>query len=222
MKKVNKKRLALAMLTALAAACSDDGGGNNDGDNGSNGAGTNGGNGVANNAANDGEDAGKPQPGLGPKDVTAQQCGAQADGTPLDTSAKDGCFYFYCYQTEETLREQASPGGGCASDTDVAIQCEGRSVRTISDCARQESGVLAEKGEAAYGEAVAACARRDEMLAEFSDSCLACNVTSSVCAARRCLIECVTGDSQLCDKCREDNDCTPAFYTCAGLPDPNK
>lgn len=219
MKTANKNWLALMILAALSGACGDSGSGNNDGD-GSNGGGNNG----DNSGGNNGEvDAGMtPMGDLGPDDVTPQQCGAQADGTPLDTSKGGGCFYFYCYQTEQSLLAEAKDGGGCASATDVAIQCEGLSVRTVSDCARENSAVLAGNGEEAYRKAVTECARGYQELAEFSDSCLGCNVDSSVCAARRCLIECVTGDSQLCDKCREDNKCTPEFYDCAGLPNPNK
>jgi len=207
--------LVSAIVATLASACGDSGG-SNDGD------GTNGnGNGATNNGAVDAAvDSATPPSGLGPDDVTAKQCGAQADGTPLDTSKKDGCYYFYCYQTKESLLAQSNAKGACANAADVAVQCLGQSVRTVSDCAREKAGVLAVDGEAKFAEAVTTCARNDTKLAAFSNACLACNVDSSVCAARKCLIECVTGDSQRCDQCREENKCTPDFYTCAGLPNP--
>jgi len=150
-------------------------------------------------------------------------CGAQADGTPRDTSAMGGCYYFYCEETKESLLEKSTKGGQCANATDVGIQCEGQSVRTVSECARMKSGTLI-SGTKAFTDAVTECARGEDsqLSKEFSDGCLECNVQSSLCAAQKCLAECVQGDSVLCDTCREKNKCTPDFYTCAGLPDPNK
>jgi len=153
---------------------------------------------------------------------TKDKCGAQPNGKPGDSSSAGGCYYFYCYQTKETLLSEATPNGACANATDTAIQCEGTSVLTVSRCARARAGTLAVDGAEAFRTAVTECAREDEKLAAFSDACLACNVESSVCAAEKCLADCVTGDSIGCDVCREKNGCTPDFYTCAGLPDPNK
>lgn len=153
---------------------------------------------------------------------TKDKCGAQPNGKPGDSSSAGGCYYFYCYQTKETLLSEATQGGACANAIDTAVQCEGTSVRTVSQCARTRAGKFAEGGAELFRTAVTDCARDDEALKDFSDACLACNVESSVCAAQKCLLECVTGDTPGCDKCREDNGCTPDFYACAGLPDPNK
>ena len=108
MKTVTKNWLACAVLAALSGACGDSGGENNDGDDTNTGGNDNGGNNTV-------SDAGQPPKDLGPEDVEPSECGALPDGTPLDTSSKGGCFYFYCYQTEDSLRAQSTAGGGCAS-----------------------------------------------------------------------------------------------------------
>jgi hypothetical protein len=211
MKTVKKHWLTFAILATLVGACGDSGGGNNDGDN------------TGGGTTTDGKDAGATDAGgtTGTGELPkASECGAQAAGKPTDSSAAGGCYYFYCYQTEESLLSEATQGGKCANAKDVAIQCEGESVTTVAKCARDNAAVLADQKEGAFAEAVRACARRNAKLAEFSDGCLDCNVESAVCAARECIFECVSGDSVNCDKCRQTKKCTPDFYTCAGLPDP--
>jgi len=208
MTRVRNTWLTLTVLAAMTTACGESGG-NNDGmavlpDSGADK--------PDSSATAGGNDA--MTPGVLPD---ASECGAREDGTPLDTSALGGCYYFGCYQTEETLRAQATEGG-CANDIDVAITCEGESVRTVAECAR-ENGIALAGGDTA---GVVACARKNKKLEKLSDACLNCNVQSSYCAAQKCLAVCVMGDSIACDDCRERNGCTPEFYVCAGLPDPNK
>lgn len=152
--------------------------------------------------------------------VPPSECGADASGKPKDTSAQGGCYYFYCYTNLAGLKASAKPGGACAGDKDLAIQCEGESVRSVSQCARQNA-ILAGFPDM-FRKAVSDCARKVPKLAEMSDACLACNVESSVCAAGACVGDCVAGDSKACDMCREKNGCTPKFYECGGLPDPMK
>jgi hypothetical protein len=152
--------------------------------------------------------------------VDPSMCGADAAGKPLDTKAMGGCYYFYCYTNEAGLKSAVSPGAACAADKDVAIQCEGESVRTVSQCARQNAALVAFPDQ--FRTAVNDCARKNAKLAEFSDSCLKCNVDSAVCAAAECVTQCIAGDSPGCDDCRESKGCTPAFYACGGLPDPMK
>ncbi len=166
-----------------------------------------------------GKDAGSTTGATGLPD--ASKCGAQANGAPLDTSAMGGCYYFYCYQTKETLLSEATQGGKCANEKDAAIQCEGESVRTVADCARSEAATIA-LGIASFKTAVKKCVRKNAKLSDLSEGCLDCNVESSACAATSCLADCVSGDSVKCDQCRETNKCTPKFYECAGLPDPKK
>lgn len=146
----------------------------------------------------------------------ASECGAQANGLPLDSTAAGGCYYFYCYQTEDSLLAASTQGGACANATDVAIQCEGTSVREVAECSRQRSFELV----AGQKQPVVDCVRKNAALAEFSDACLDCNIESARCAALNCLMVCINGDSPECDQCRQNNGCTPDFYACAGLPDP--
>ena len=52
-------------------------------------------------------------------------------------------------------------------------------------------------------------------------NCMDCYIESALCAREFCLGDCLAGDNPTCDACREDNGCTPGFYACGGLPDPN-
>jgi len=251
MKAVKNNWLAFAIMAALAGGCGDTaasndgdntGGGNGataGTNNGGTGSGTTGGNAGGNTGdtggtntggtggtdnggtagANTGAGDGDGGPGGGPTGganlPAASECGYETNG-PKDTSMMGGCYYFYCYQTEASLRAAATTGG-CANDKDVAIQCEGESVRTVAQCARDNAIALAANNK----KVVVDCARKNAKLADLSDACLNCNVDSSYCAAVNCYGACIGGDSEACDKCREDNGCTPDFYACAGLPDPN-
>jgi len=165
-------------------------------------------------------DAGKRDAAPDTSEDAGLTCGARADGTPLDTSKTGGCYYFWCNETEESVLAQATKGGACAGPKDVAIQCEGQSPRTVAECARNNAGKL--EDIKVYEKAVLDCARADERLSkDFSDACLSCNVKSAVCAAEKCLGDCVMGDSPECDKCRIANKCEAQFYKCGGLPDPH-
>lgn len=189
--------LALTAVALLGGACGDD---------------------KKSNDEQDLPDAGKRD--AAPEKDAGLACGARADGTPLDTSKMGGCYYFLCNETEESVLAQATKGGACAGPKDVAIQCEGQSPRTVAECARSNAGLL--EDIKVFEQAVTDCARTDERLSkDFSDACLACNVKSAVCAADKCLSECVSGDSPECDKCRITNECEATFYKCGGLPDPH-
>ncbi len=214
MRAVKSNWLAFAIMAALAGGCGDSTASNDGEGTGS----TGGGDAGKGNGADGGRDAGKGNGG----DGSSQQCGAQEDGTIVDTSKTGGCYYFYCNETKESILAQSTKGGQCANATDVAIQCEGQSVRTVAGCARMSAGQLV-SGTKAFAAAVTKCARADTKLSkDLSDGCLDCNVQSSVCAAENCLAECVQGDSVACDTCRETKKCTSDFYVCGGLPDPNK
>lgn len=196
----------LALLAALAAACGSDG----------------------SPSGKVGRDAGvepdatadaKPDAGDAGAGDARPRCGAQEDGTILDTSATGGCYYFFCRETEESLRSKVTQGA-CTSATDVAVQCEGQSVRTVSECARNSAGLL-QDGVAAFKAGTAACARNDKRLkAAFSDACLACYLESAACSVEACIGECLSGDTVECDDCREKAGCTPNLYKCGGLPNP--
>lgn len=198
------------------------GGTNNGGTAGTNTGGTggtdNGGTAGANTGAGDGDGGGGNGNGL----PAASECGALDDGSgnALDTSAMGGCYYFYCYTTEAELAAAASPSGACKND--VALQCKGDPVTVVAGCARQPliSAQIALIDN--FKSAVKDCAKKDPALATFSDGCLDCGVESAACAGTKCFQECINGDSPNCDQCRENAGCTPDFYACAGLPDPNK
>ncbi len=71
-----------------------------------------------------------------------------------------------------------------------------------------------------FNAATKTCARRNTKLNVVDDACFDCCIASALCARDKCLSACVTGDSADAIRVARNRSCTPSFYTCGGLPDP--
>ncbi|MFT3923413.1 MAG: hypothetical protein QM778_12835 [Myxococcales bacterium] len=146
-----------------------------------------------------------PVPGTAP----ANQC---QEG--VDHRASGMCYGFFCGTNSNSIKAGLTPGAVCGSDPEVWIACDGEATRTVATCAR-ENATMPD-----FNASTKACARRNTKLDVVDDACLDCYIASALCARDKCLVECLSGDSVECDTCREDQGCTPGYYTCGGLPDP--
>jgi hypothetical protein len=204
---------------ALQVGCGDD----DDDDNGGRDAGDGGGDDAG--ADGDGDDAGADGDGddagdgdqytltgeVGPVEGTAAvaECSSTTEGQD-----EGGCYGFYCGTNSNSLFAALTDDSVCGSTAQVWIICNGDTSEEASRCAREHA--LDDDPT----EGTRTCVRESEALAPVSDACLECYVQSSACARENCLSDCLGGDSAQCDTCREEAGCTPDFYTCAGLPNP--
>lgn len=140
---------------------------------------------------------------------TAAECSATSDAR-----SADGCYGFYCGTNSNSLKAALSEDAVCNSDAEVWLVCDGLGAREASRCAR----LHAQDSEPREG--TRECMRENAELEPLSDACLECYLDSAACARQYCIAECLAGDSEGCDTCREDNGCTPDFYACSGLPNP--
>jgi hypothetical protein len=176
-----------------------DGGGDGDGD----GDGDGGGDADAGDFTLTGEVA--PVPGTAP----ASSCEEGTDGRP-----NGQCYGFYCGTNSNSLQAGLAAGAVCGSTPEVFYACDGLTTRTVANCARDYATMPDARNLTEQ------CVRRTSELNVITDACLSCYLDSADCARTNCLFECATQDSPDCDACRETAGCTPGFYTCAGLPNP--
>lgn len=147
---------------------------------------------------------------VGPVEGTAPE--AQCTATS-DTRDEGGCFGHYCGTNSASLAA-AHTGSNCGSTPEIWLICDGLGTREAARCAR------AHALDADPREGTRMCLRQNAELDPFSDACLECFLDSAACAREFCVSECLAGDTPQCDACREENGCTPEFYECAGLPNP--
>jgi hypothetical protein len=146
-------------------------------------------------------------------DVEGTASAAECTSTS-DTRDEDGCYGFFCGSNSNSLNAALTEDSPCASVAQVWLICDGLGVREASRCAREHA--LDQDPR----EGTRMCLRENEELDPFTDECLACFLDSADCARENCLSDCLGGDSAQCDACRESAGCTPDYYACSGLPDP--
>lgn len=215
MSALTKSTFLLSLMVALtgASACGDD---NNDDNKPKPDAGTDaGGDGdrsdSGTDAGGDGDQTFELTGDVGDVEGTAQE--AQCHETS-DTRDEGGCYSFYCGTNSNSIKAGATSSAACGSDAEVYYACDGATTRKVSDCARLNA--LRPDPSAATRD----CVREDSKLDVITNACLDCYVKSADCAREFCVSECLAGNSDACDQCRQENGCTPDFYKCAGLPDP--
>jgi hypothetical protein len=198
---------ALLLATAGAACGSDNNNNNNTADGGGGGDGD--GDGDAGLGAQDSSLSFSGT--VGPVEGTAE------DNQCHDTSkpaAKNNCAGFYCGTNSNSLKAAKTSKAACGSDGEILAICAGTITKKVEDCARK-SALRTDPRTATE-----TCVRDDKTFRVISDKCLTCYLDSADCAREKCISECLAGASNACDTCRETNKCTPTFYKCAGLPDP--
>jgi hypothetical protein len=163
---------------------------------------------VAKDAGQDaGGDAGEPDGGGSPLAGTGLACTGYQDAPP------GKCWGYWCGISYEDVRAATVPSGICQSDAELQLICEGGIARKVAQCGRDNAIFFND-----FEERIDACVRKVATYDPISDACLDCYTASARCALMHCASECVDGDSPDCDKCRMDNDCTPDWYTCSGVP----
>ncbi len=190
-----KNTFVMLMIAAglLGAGCEDD-----------DKATDNGGNGGGNDAGGNGGDGG----GNGGVDLTIScLAGGIYDGVKA-----------------QQIFDKITEGGACATDVQVAQICEvnpstaaAESGRACYSAGLQEEEAL--KKCTVDGDPSANAAGIRAAAPELTDACMYCFAGSVACSAQNCLGSCLDPKrADECVKCREDNDCTPTFYACSGLP----
>ena len=99
------------------------------------------------------------------------------------------------------------PVGGCGTETFAVIacfpNCPDPVVQALADCVAQCTGDTIE----------------DITGMRLSEDCLECTGATVACGAVFCTSQCVADTTaQICIDCRCDNDCTPEFVICSGIP----
>jgi hypothetical protein len=147
---------------------------------------------------------------VGPVEGTAvaAECTATSDARE-----EGGCYAHYCGTNSASLAA-AHTGSTCGSTAEIWLICDGLGIREAARCARTHAL------DADPREGTRTCMRQNAELDPLSDACLDCFLDSAACARENCVAECLTGDTPQCDACREEKGCTPGFYECAGLPNP--
>jgi len=196
-----------ALLLGLAsAACGGDDNSDNNNPGDGDGDGDAGGGGGDGDAGKDFTLTGEVTPVAGTS-VTAQ-CSETSNSYPT------GCYSFYCGTNGNSVKAALAPNAVCGSAGEVFYACEGTITKETSDCARDNALTTDPRA------ATKACVRKNKDLDVITDPCLDCYLTSADCAREQCISECLAGNSPTCDACRQTKGCTPSFYQCAGLPDP--
>ena len=144
---------------------------------------------------------------------TGKECASYA------TPENGMCGSYYCGVNLETLTKEIDPTQICGDDPDFT--CKGSLVTSVGDCARKVKSENISQSNDELRPKVEACAYEDPEIKErVSPDCLACFITAAICAGDNCLIQCLVGDSPLCDSCREANNCDAQVFQCGGLPSP--
>jgi hypothetical protein len=97
--------------------------------------------------------------------------------------------------------------GGCALETGMVIQMiptpSDAAITALSDC-----------------DVVCTDMTIEDLTGEnLTPDCLSCYGTSVACGAAFCTVECAADtNAPGCVQCRIDNDCTPGFERCSGIP----
>jgi hypothetical protein len=141
--------------------------------------------------------------------ATAAQCTSTTDNRD-----EGMCYGFFCGTNSNSIAAALTEDSPCATNAEVFLICDGEGVREASRCARVHAL------DSDPREGTRTCMRENPALDPFSDACLDCFLDSADCAREFCVSECLAGDSPGCDACREENGCTPDYYTCSGLPNP--
>lgn len=177
-------------------------------------------------ADNDNSSSAVVEPDSGPRPDPGKDSGPRGDGGSLvEGTGRDchsnspktdtSCFGFYCGTNYEAVRTETPKNAACGSDRELELICEGGISTKVTECARRAA---VSSGD--YRENIINCIRTEPEYNDVSTACIDCYVLSAECAKNNCLSACLQGDSPGCDECRETKGCTPAFYECAGMPNP--
>ncbi len=171
--------------------------------------------------AGSGRDSGPPDAAAdsGPKVDAAPSKVEGTAGECTGTTPKSGdtCAGFYCGTNLDDVRAETATTAACGSDAELALICEGDISATVSRCTLMNA---LKTGEA-FITSVKSCVQKDAAYDAFTESCLDCYAASALCAKEKCINVCASAsDSEACETCREEEGCTPQFYVCAGMPDP--
>lgn len=100
------------------------------------------------------------------------------------------------------------PVAGCGTETFAVIAC-------LGNCPQETIDALANCVVACTGDTIAEITGGDTL----SDECLACTGETVACGAAFCTPPCVVSTTDPgCIQCRCDQNCTPQFVICSGIP----
>ena len=202
------KILAITALLAIGSSmgCGDDSS-SEDNDKGSAGKGGGGGGGSG------GKGGGSSGPVSDALKGTGESCHSYSE--PADGK----CQGWFCGVTEAKLKEVVDPKAKCGGD--VPLLCKGSVPIKVGECARKIKIANASKSNDELKPLVRECVYEDaDIKAAVPEDCLNCTIDAAACAADNCLIQCLAGDSEMCDSCRLEAGCDQSVFSCGGLPPP--
>jgi len=134
------------------------------------------------------------------------------------TEATDGmCAGWFCGVSEAELMAAVDPSAKCGGN--VPLLCAGDVPIAVGVCARR---LKAENFNATNDELrplVRDCVYEDAKIKEaVPEDCLNCTIDAAACAADNCLVQCLAGDSPMCDTCRRGAGCDQSVFSCGGIP----
>jgi hypothetical protein len=145
---------------------------------------------------------------------TAIEAGCSSAQPPADGM----CGGYYCGVDADTLTAAFDPASRCGGDP--AMACDGALTTAVAACARQVKAAMPFASNDALRPMIQACVYEDAELQAVPEDCLGCFLDVAACASDHCLFQCLAGDSEECDQCQLDNDCTVPVFDCGGLPNP--
>lgn len=160
-----------------------------------------------------GSSSGAADPSLVAGTATAAGCSS------YQRPANGMCGGYFCGVDQATLAKALDPGGECTSD--AAFVCDGRLVNKVGECARRiKSQMVFASNDELRGPTQDCVYEDPEFNGKVPEQCLGCFLDAAICAGDKCLLQCLQGDSSMCDQCRLDNNCEQPVFPCTGLPSP--
>jgi hypothetical protein len=202
-------------------------GGDNTGDN--TGGGSSGGDNTGGGDNTDGGNTDEPGQGGDGDGDTGPSALEQIAGTGkncLTYQAKSGdkCAGVYCGISQDLLAQALTETQNFPNDcgsVPADLLCSGVTVTQVGMCARSVKSANITKSNAELRPLIQECVYKNaEIKAKMPPACLGCYLTSAECSGEKCLLQCLSGDSPNCDKCRLDNGCSRPVAKCTGFPDP--
>lgn len=125
--------------------------------------------------------------------------------------AGDKCGGSHCLETLAEVKANATATSVCKKDEEFEQFCSLSAVTITEMCTQTHYA----SGAPGIKPCVAA------MLPAYTSACIDCYVSSALCAANYCLVECLgNSHTDACENCRINNGCISGFYDCAGYKNP--
>jgi hypothetical protein len=160
-----------------------------------------------------------PEPAASTAPDPSLVAGTAANCQSYTASTSEMCGGWYCGVSPSELALAVDPLAKCGGD--VELLCDNTVVTTVSRCARMIQMSMLTITSDELRPLVQECAYKDASIRKSTPpTCLACIIDGAICTSDKCLRDCLYGDSERCDTCRQKSGCDQNVFRCGGLPAP--